>query len=248
MDYGAPCLMSVAPAALQQLETAQNPALRVIVGAQRWAKCTCLRVEARACSVAARITQLSVGHLASLLRCSGSEQRWASVDQSLLQTPLLFRKRTWAAVATDKLKTNHYPRAFLAAPDTPHPGYSVTSPPSGASTPFTVTIKPLPVRKALLTGRRLAKDARNREDEVTQRHAAIYYTDGSVSHSTGAVGAAFVTARLTAHFRLPDGCSSTQAELVALRQALRHAVEEGGGPALIHCDSGAEFTYSLTTN
>lgn len=37
--------------------------------------------------------------------------------------------------------------------------------------------------------------------------------------------------------RLPDGASSTQPELVALLRALGHAVEEGGGAIIIHCDS-----------
>lgn len=73
VDYGAPCLMTVAPAALQPLETAQNAAIPVILGALRWTKCICLWTEARLSSVAVRVTQLSVGHLATVLRRRGSE-------------------------------------------------------------------------------------------------------------------------------------------------------------------------------
>lgn len=67
--------------------------------------------------------------------------------------------------------------------------------------------------------------------------AVVYYTDGSVNHQTGTVGAAFVCEGHTAIFRLPNGCSSTQAELVAIGRALKHAVEMGRGPAVILCDS-----------
>lgn len=71
--------------------------------------------------------------------------------------------------------------------------------------------------------------------EAARTLAAVYYTDGSINHLTGAVGDAYVTEGHTAIFRLPDG--STQAELVAISQALRHAVEWGRDPSRIHCDS-----------
>lgn len=45
------CLLTVGTMALQQLETAQNAALRVMVSAQLWTKCVCLRAETRLCTV-----------------------------------------------------------------------------------------------------------------------------------------------------------------------------------------------------
>lgn len=65
--------------------------------------------------------------------------------------------------------------------------------------------------------------------------AAINYTDGSVNHLTGVVCAAFVRGGQAEVFRLPEGSSSTQAELVY--SAPTHAVEEGTGPVLVHYDS-----------
>ncbi|XP_050706238.1 uncharacterized protein LOC126991544 [Eriocheir sinensis] len=235
IDYGTPCLLTVGPAALRPLETAQNAALRVIVGAPMWTKCVCLRAEARVCSVAARVTQLSVGHLAALLRCMGAEQLRASVGQALLQDPLLFRKRTWATVAAATIRSSGLPHALVTAVDAPHPTYVAR--PRWEPPALTATIRPLAKRKALLTPQELAREADSREREAAHPEASVYYTDGSVNHQTGAVGAAFVCGGVTAVFRLPDGCSSTQAELAAIGGALDHAVEGGRGPVLIHCDS-----------
>ncbi|XP_050706457.1 uncharacterized protein LOC126991839 [Eriocheir sinensis] len=235
VDYGTPCLMTVNPAALRPLETAQNAAIRTIVGAPRWAKCISMRAEVRLSTVAARITQLAVGHLATLLCRRGSEPLRASVKQALNQAPLLFRRKTWASVAAAKLRTTRLSRCFLMNTDLPHPGY--TLPPPWAPATFTATIKPLPARKNLLTPRSLAREAVSRELEAARLLAATYYTDGSVNHLTGAVGAAFVTAGHADIYRLPDGSSSTQAELVAISMALGHALEWGRGPVLVHCDS-----------
>lgn len=61
--------------------------------------------------------------------------------------------------------------------------------------------------------------------------------DGSVNHLMGAVEAAFVCEGQTAVFRLPNGCSSTQAELVAIGRAMNHALGSDNCPMLIHCDA-----------
>lgn len=78
-DYGVPYLMTVSSVALQPLETAQNATFRVLLRVPQWTKCVCFRVEAHINSIAKRVSQLSVGHLAALLRHGGSEQLPASV-------------------------------------------------------------------------------------------------------------------------------------------------------------------------
>ncbi|XP_050706452.1 uncharacterized protein LOC126991834 [Eriocheir sinensis] len=236
VDYGTPCLMTVDPAALHPLETAQNAAIRTIVGAPRGTKCISMRAEVRLSTVAARITQLAVGHLATLLRRRGAESLRASVEQALNQAPLLFRKKTWATVAAAKLRSTRLSRCFLMNIDLLHSGY--TTPPPWAPATFTATIKPLPARKDLLTPQSLAREAMSRELEAARPLAVTYYTDGSVNHLTRAVGAAFVTAGHADIFRLPDGSSSTQAKLMAIiSMALGHALEWGRGPVLVQCDS-----------
>ncbi|XP_050739898.1 uncharacterized protein LOC127009964 [Eriocheir sinensis] len=235
VDYGSPCLLTVSTAALEPLEVAQNAALRHILGAPRWTKCVCLRAEARLPSISTRITQLSISHLIKLLRLRGSESLRDSVGQALLQDPHLFRRRLWAAVAAAKLRPHALARASIATPDAPHPTY--VAPPPWALRPFTATIKPLPSKKACLSVERLEREAAARVEDASHLRAAHYYTDGSVAQHSGAVGAAFVTAGHTELIRVSDGSSSTQAELVAISWALKHAEEEGVGAVVLHCDS-----------
>jgi len=64
----------------------------------------------------------------------------------------------------------------------------------------------------------------------------VYYTDGSVDTYTGNAAAAFIHKEATAHFRLPDGSSTLQTELVAIMKALQHA-ELRQRPVVIHSDS-----------
>lgn len=111
--------------------------------------------------VAAKVTQLSIGHLATLLRYKGSEQLRASVEQDLLQAPLLFRGSMWAAVAAAKLWVSTSVHTLLTTPDAPNPDY-YGRPPWAPAT-FTATIRPLPTKKATLTPHRLTREARKRE-------------------------------------------------------------------------------------
>ncbi|KAG0713577.1 hypothetical protein GWK47_015910 [Chionoecetes opilio] len=62
-------------------------------------------------------------------------------------------------------------------------------------------------------------------------------TDGSVDPATGAAGAAFVSGQTTKQWRLTDGASCLQAELVAIRGALHHALESHSPHVIIHTDS-----------
>lgn len=243
LDYAAPCLLTVTPHALVPLEVAQNAALRVILRAPRWTKCVCLRAEARICPVPDRVQQLATSHVAMLLRREGAGRLRAAVQQALRQAPVLFTRKTWPTVVATVLRRSGLQETAVIDEDAPHPAYTVRPP--WAPPLCTTTIRPLPVKKALLTPHRLACEARSREREAARPGASVYYTDGSVNHLTGAVGAAFVGGGDTAMYRLSSGASSTQAELVAILGALSHAVERGGGPLLIHCDSMPAITSLL---
>ncbi|XP_050704226.1 uncharacterized protein LOC126989660 [Eriocheir sinensis] len=198
VDYRTPCLMTVDPAALRPLETAQNAAIRTILGAPRWTKCLCMRVNQR-----------------------GS-----------ISSP----SATWATVAATKLRSTLLSQCFLIVPELPPPWLHHTSP-VGTSHVHGHHQASANKKKALLTPQSLAREARDRETEAAVPQAVAYYTDGSVNHLTGAVGAAFVTVGHAEIFRLPDGSSSTQAELTAINRALGHAVEWGRDPVLVHCHS-----------
>ena len=67
-------------------------------------------------------------------------------------------------------------------------------------------------------------------------NADIFYTDGSVDPDSKTAAAAFVHEETTAVFRLPNGSSTLQTELVAILKALQYA-EARDKPVVIHTDS-----------
>ncbi|KAG0730005.1 Ribonuclease HI [Chionoecetes opilio] len=74
-------------------------------------------------------------------------------------------------------------------------------------------------------------------DDLTTPASLTIYTDGSVDPATGAAGAAFVSGQTTKQWRLTDGASCLQAELVAIRGTLHHALESHSPHVIIHTDS-----------
>ena len=72
---------------------------------------------------------------------------------------------------------------------------------------------------------------------LSEIHATTVYTDGSVDQDTGTAGAAFVSGGVTSQWRLSDGASSTQAELVAIKGALEHLATTRPASALVATDS-----------
>ncbi|XP_050715315.1 uncharacterized protein LOC126997825 [Eriocheir sinensis] len=235
LDYAAPCLLTVPPSSLHPLETAPNSAIRTLLGAPLWAKCVCLRAKAFVCCVAERVVQLGVGHLPTLLRRAEAVPLAERVRQSLHQDPLLFQRQTWPSIVARTLGEHGLAHWLMAPTDLPAPAY--TPPPPWRPCSVVVSLRPLPAKKSLLTPHELRREALGRIAGAVPSQAAVYYTDGSVHHLTGAVGAAFVCEGATALFHLSDGCSSTQAELVAISMALLHAEETVAGAVVVHSDS-----------
>ncbi|KAG0726792.1 hypothetical protein GWK47_004182 [Chionoecetes opilio] len=74
-------------------------------------------------------------------------------------------------------------------------------------------------------------------EDLTTPASLTIFTDGSVDPATGAAGAAFVSGQTTKQWRLTDGASCLQAELVAIRGALHHALESHSPHVIIHTHS-----------
>ena len=64
----------------------------------------------------------------------------------------------------------------------------------------------------------------------------MYFTDGSVDPTSRTAGAAFVHEEATGLYRVPNGASTLQTELVAILKALQYA-EDRENNILIHADS-----------
>ena len=65
----------------------------------------------------------------------------------------------------------------------------------------------------------------------------VLYTDGSVDTTTETAGSAVHSSRFTAGWRITNGASTMQTELVAILEALRYTADNESGPVVIHCDS-----------
>ncbi|KAG0720309.1 hypothetical protein GWK47_048770 [Chionoecetes opilio] len=89
--------------------------------------------------------------------------------------------------------------------------------------PWNISITQLSSKKASLSHPELRRHAQRAENAAPQQGVEIYYTDGSVDPTTGRAAAAFVHPTSIGHFRLPDGSSTLQAELVGLLKALEDA-------------------------
>ena len=64
----------------------------------------------------------------------------------------------------------------------------------------------------------------------------VYYTDGTVDPDTNTTGAAVFSNNFTGCWRTSDSASTMQTELIAIKQALTHSLENEVGPVTIHTD------------
>ncbi|XP_045121986.1 uncharacterized protein LOC123510718 [Portunus trituberculatus] len=90
--------------------------------------------------------------------------------------------------------------------------------------------------KAKLSWTELSALANKTRHSAPSKGADVYYTDGSVDPQTSASASAFTHEDETALFRLRNGSSTLQTELLAILKALQHA-EPRQKPVTIHTDS-----------
>ena len=142
-----------------------------------------------------------------------------------MQDRTLFVRRTWDSKAAETIKTLSTQQFFLHfKPDPPHEDYE-TPPPWGLPAVQT-TIHTLLDAKARLSKAELSVLAREALQAASVLGADIYYTDGSVNPHTKTSAAAFTHEETTAHYRLSNGSSTLQTELLAIQKALQHADPE----------------------
>lgn len=235
IEYGAPCLSTASTTAITSLEMLQNQAMRLMVGAPKWTRICTLQVETNIPPLATRLKAVSTAHLGKLLRQETTSAKTESIRQALAQDRDLFTKKTWASTAADSIKTLHVQHFFTQfKADTPHEDYT-PPPPWTPHVPHTSALKP-PTAKAKLSSAELSALAEEALQSAPSRDADVYYTDGSVDRETNTAASAFVHEEETALFRLPDGSSTLQTELLAILKALQHS-EPRQKPVTIHTDS-----------
>ncbi|XP_063872048.1 uncharacterized protein LOC135106720 [Scylla paramamosain] len=209
--------------------------MRLMVGAPKWTRICTLQVETNIPPLATRLKAVSTAHLGKLLRQETTSAKTESIRQALAQDRDLFTKKTWASTAADSIKTLHVQHFFTQfKADTPHEDYT-PPPPWTPHVPHTSALKP-PTAKAKLSSAELSALAEEALQSAPSRDADVYYTDGSVDRETNTAASAFLHEEETALFRLPDGSSTLQTELLAILKALQHS-EPRQKPVTIHTDS-----------
>ncbi|XP_045110151.1 uncharacterized protein LOC123503805 [Portunus trituberculatus] len=220
IEYGAPCLALTSSYNLYALETLQNKALRIITGAPRWTKVCTLQQETKIPPLTTRLYATNASHLVKFFRQHNNEPLY-QIRQALAQDRTLFHKSTWAATTSDTLKFMEAQKFFTHLQlDKPHKDY--IEPPPWNTKDFQTSVTALPHSKKDLDQETLQAAARIALQAAPPHNCEVYYTDGSVDPITKRAAAAFVSENTTAIFRLTDGASTLQTELVAIQQALRH--------------------------
>ncbi|XP_045105264.1 uncharacterized protein LOC123500673 [Portunus trituberculatus] len=235
VDYAAPLLASISPWAMEKLEKLQNQALRIMLGAPRWAKLVNMRVEADLPLLAHRVHDVNVALLAKMLVLPKFESAARRPRQSLAHDEDLFSKKNWASTSAQGVKTLQMQTTLASrASDAQHPEYAPPSPWEASGYNFSVT--KLTANKSSLTADALAAQAQQALHAVDGGNKEVYFTDGSIDPDTHRAAAAFVHSTGTGIFRLPDHSSTLQTELVAIWKAIEDA-RLRNGDVLIHTDS-----------
>ena len=246
IDYSAPCLITASPNSIQRLEKLQNQSLRLILSAPKWSKILNLRAESQLPSIHNRITALTSSLIAKMAHSPRPSTQPAKVLAAAERDPTLFTRRTWAREAAVSITEARVMQIIRAkGKDVSHPDYSPAPP----------WCPPLPnIQDEWLTNSKstynphvLRAESLSLLGPLTEAHEITIYTDRSVEHDTGAAGAAFVCGEITRQWRVSDGASSLQTELVAIGGALEHVLDAKPRTALIATDSKASL-QSLKRN
>ncbi|XP_063861791.1 uncharacterized protein LOC135101582 [Scylla paramamosain] len=225
------------------LETIQNEALRIALGAPKWTKVDNLRSEAQVPPLTQRINTAIANlliktairghsdHLHTLLhnhREQGNQGRWFKRAVEALDSSGI----TWGTLIT------------AAAPTE-----AQTAPP-WETTCITTIINTPRKKKILCAMAELQQEGLHNISDGQGAHTATYFTDGSTDPVTGRSGAEYVcktdngraavsAITTTASARTTDFSSSTQTELAAIVMALEHA-------STYHCRNVLIATDSMT--
>ncbi|KAK8390652.1 hypothetical protein O3P69_010393 [Scylla paramamosain] len=231
IDYSSIALVGLNPTELHALQVQQNKAMRLIVGAPIWTKLSNLQVETGIAPVEARITKNVAVATAKLLTTPGYPLTRSRLRTAAAQGEQ-FDTTRWTRKANIALSSSGLRYVGALDEDTACEGYTEPPPWTENHTVYSCKLPEAPrddtVRRRIHGELQIAR--------LTINDAAVFYTDGSVDED-GRSGAAFIYNGEQFLTRLSDGCSSMQAEMVAIQQATAHATTLPNTDIIIHTDS-----------
>ena len=235
VDYYAPALLTLGERLHEKLETIQNRAMRVCLGAPRWTRLVNMRMETGLIPLHLRIQQIVAGIILKALRAPRQFVFKDKFRDAWNLHPSLLQKRIWSHAAVLALKGFTIPEGLdIATEDHPHPNFTAIPPWTPLPVSFKVTPLPGPKNTCSPAVLQSVADALNSENIV---NTATYYTDGSVDPATNRASASVYCAAVTASWRVTDGASTSQTELLGINQALRHALGQTLDHIVIYTDS-----------
>ena len=236
LEYPFLALAGMAETRWAELETVQNEALRIMLGAPRWTLVTNMLLETGLQPLQHRIQTLAACFAAKILQARAPTPLQGKLLAAMPHDREVFPQRTWVDSLVDCIAS-----CGLIAPllhkgrDGMHPEYT---PPPPWDPPL-ADIHIMPQRKTM-PRHTLQEQAEAVLDRLNTGTAAVYYTDGSLDPITAAAGAAFVLQGRGHGVRVTGTRCSTQVEAVALRSALSHALQQQDHrDVVIHTDSQA---------
>ena len=222
VDYAAPTLVNLTDRQRSKLEVLQNNALRPILGAPIWAKTHNLRMEAGCPSLDTRVS-IRICNIAARALAGGRPSVFAATLRTNLRHP---GRRQGVYYYANKV-AGHLRRAgavhvaLRVTPDVPPPDTIPTPPWEPNSLRFAEVLLPRP--KHQCSDSEITAAIAEHLAGQEYRDSEHIYTDGSVAPDGMTAGAAVVRGETGAAWSLPTPCSSTMAELAAIRQAMEEA-------------------------
>ena len=245
IDYAAPVLHSLKETQLESLEVIQNNAVRQMLGAPMWTRLCNLRMEANLPSLSTRIKARNTCILAKAITSSRDSHCKRKAIGELAKLREIQNYNTYSKSLTDCVKDLNLTNTLLSlkadAPSIP----GDIPPWDSIDTVFKYT--KLPRAKNDCTQYELRTAAIEAINNAVQPGATVYYTDGTVDPDTQTAGAAVISSNFTACWRITRTASTMQTELVALKQALSHSINNERGPVTIHtdCKSAAQALQAV---
>lgn len=232
LDYSSIALAGLQPGLVQKLQVQQNKALRLIVGAPVWTKIANLQMETHIAPVETRIEKIIASTVAKILTRPGYDMTRVRLKTAMAQGDHISEAR-WTRKASRALTASGLQHIATLGEDTPDEGHRDSPPWRRDATVFSYKIPEVP--RSNVVGRRIHGELQIAR--LADEEAGTYFTDGSVDTDSGRSGAAFVYNGDESAWRLSDGCSSLQTELVAIQQATIHALRTDKSRIIIHTDS-----------
>lgn len=215
LDYGSIIFTNLSYTQTKKLQTAQNSALRLILGVHRWTNVTILHNELNIKPLVYRF-KTNIAKFIAKVSINSDHALHTTVNQSFIKNREVFDQPTWDLLSVDVLKEVFFENIIPQHPDIYPPWVTPK---------VHVLIHKSYTSKNTVSPEQARKEAEDHIASMVKGKTAIFYTDGSIADNKVGAGIHSPTLNYNKFFRLNDTASILQAELYAIFIAVTTAVE-----------------------